>query len=102
MTERAIRVHRYTLTSEIEVPVDAMASMARKFSAVGGGAECESLQQRAARALQAVADGGEAGDHRFDDDLVLVVAVTGQDDSTVAANMFTHDPGLAPGVFSQR
>jgi hypothetical protein len=83
------------LDLEIEVPVDAMASMARKFSAAGGGADRERAQQRATRALQAVADGGEAGDDRLDDDLVLVVTVTGQNDSTVAAEMFTHDTDLS-------
>jgi hypothetical protein len=73
------------------MPMNAVASMAMKFSAVGGGAERESLQQRAARASQTIADRGEAGDYRFDDDLIAIAIVTGQDDSTVAAEMFTHD-----------
>jgi hypothetical protein len=79
------------LDAEIDVSVDAVASMAMKFDAVGGGAESERAQQRAARASQTVADGGEADDPRFNNDLILVVAVTGQNDSTVAAEMFTHD-----------
>jgi hypothetical protein len=62
-----------------------------KFGVIGGGAESERTQQRAARALQTVTDRGEAGDHLFNNDLVLVVAVTGQDDSAIAAKMFTHD-----------
>jgi hypothetical protein len=76
--------------TEIDTPMNAVAPMTMKFGAVGGGAESERAQQRAARALQAVADGGEAGNHRFDDDLVLIVTVPGQNDGTVAANMFTH------------
>jgi hypothetical protein len=76
------------LDAELDAPMSAMASVAMKFGAIGGGAESECTQQRAARALQTVTDRGEAGDHRFNDDLVLVV--TGQDDSTVAARMVTH------------
>jgi hypothetical protein len=76
--------------AEIEVPVDAMASMATQLGAVRDVAESERAQHRATRALQTAADGAEADDPRFDDDLILVVAVTGQDDSTVAAEMFTH------------
>jgi hypothetical protein len=79
------------LDAEIDVSVDAVASMAMKFGAIGGGAESERFQQCAARASQTVVDGGEVGDHRFDNDLILVVAVAGQYDGAVAASMFTHD-----------
>jgi hypothetical protein len=79
------------LGAEIDVSVDAVASMTAKLGTIGGGAERERAQQCAARASQTVADGGEADDPRFDNDLILVVAVTGQDDSTIAAEMLTHD-----------
>jgi hypothetical protein len=79
------------LDAELDVSMHAMAPMANKFGAVGGGAECERLQQCAARASQTVAGGGEADDPRFDGDLILVVAVIGQHYSAVAALMFTHD-----------
>jgi hypothetical protein len=78
------------LGAEIDVCVDAVASMTAKLGTIGGGAERERAQ-RSARASQTVADGGEADDPRFDNDLILVVAVTGQDDSTIAAEMLTHD-----------
>jgi hypothetical protein len=55
----------------------AVAPMANKLGAVGGGAESERFQPRTTRAQQAVSNWREAGDDRFDDDLVLVVAVTG-------------------------
>jgi hypothetical protein len=80
---------------EINVSVHAMTLVAAQLSAVRGGAESECAQHRAARALQAVADGGEAGDDRLDDDLILIVAVTSQNDGTVAAEMFTHDTDLS-------
>jgi hypothetical protein len=77
--------------AELEAPMNAMASMTMKFGAVGGGAKIERAQQRAARTLQAIPNRREAGDDRLDDDLILVVAVTSQNDSAVAAQMFTHD-----------
>jgi hypothetical protein len=57
--------------AEIEVPVDAMASMATQLGAVRDVAESERAQHRATRALQTAADGAEADDPRFDDDLIL-------------------------------
>jgi hypothetical protein len=83
------------LDAEIDMPMNAMAPMTAEFGTIDGGAESERAQQRAARAYQTVADGGESDDHRFNDDLILVVAVTGQNDSTVAAEMFTHDTDLS-------
>jgi RNA 3'-terminal phosphate cyclase len=83
------------LDAEIEASVDDVAPMATKLGAVGSASEREGAQQCATRALQAVADGGEAGDHGLNDDLILVVAVTGQNDGTIAANMFTHDTDLS-------
>jgi hypothetical protein len=77
--------------AEIDVPMNAVASMAMKFSAVGGGAKRESLQQRAARTLQAILNRCETGDDRLNNDLVRVVAVTSQNDGTVTAEILTHD-----------
>jgi hypothetical protein len=77
--------------TEIDMPMNAVAPMAMKFSAVGGGAESECAQQCAAGASQTVADRGEADDPCLDNDLILVVGVTSQDDSTVTAQVLTHD-----------
>jgi hypothetical protein len=60
------------LDAEIDVSVDAVAPMAMKFGAVGGGAESERAHQRAARALQTIPNWCETGDDRLDDDHVVI------------------------------
>jgi hypothetical protein len=77
--------------AELDSPMHAVALVANKLGAVGGGAESEGTQPRAARALQAIPNRREAGDDRLDDDHVVVgVGVVIDGDRTVTPCTPTH------------
>ncbi len=69
-----------------------MAAIAAKLDAVGCyAAETPRPELSATDTTRISTDRREGVDHAFDDDLIMVVAVAGENDGAIAAKEFTHD-----------